>query len=136
MDLLNSLKIAASGLGAQSQRMRVISENIANANSTATEKGGDPYQRRVPTFVVDYDREIGGNLVKAGKIKLDDSDFGVRFEPGHPAADEKGYVKTPNVNGMIEAMDMREAQRSYEANLNVISSARRMLAKTLDILRV
>ena len=136
MDLLNSLKIAASGLGAQSQRMRVISENIANANSTATEKGGDPYQRRVPTFVVDYDREIGGNLVKAGKIKLDDSDFGVRFEPGHPAADEKGYVKTPNVNGMIEAMDMREAQRSYEANLNVISSARRMLARTLDILRV
>ncbi len=136
MDLLNSLKIAASGLGAQSQRMRIISENIANASSTASEKGGDPYRRKLPTFAVEFDREIGSDIVKAGRIKFDQSEFGVRFEPGHPAADEKGYVKTPNVNGMIEAMDMREAQRSYEANLNVIKSARRMLAKTLDILKV
>ena len=136
MDLLNSLKIAASGLGAQSQRMRIISENIANASSTASEKGGDPYRRKLPTFKVEFDREIGADLVKAGRIKYDQSDFGVRYEPGHPAADAKGYVKTPNVNGMIEAMDMREAQRSYEANLNVIKSARRMLSKTLEILKV
>ena len=136
MDLLNSLKIAASGLGVQSQRMRVISENIANADSTATEKGGDPYRRKLTTFTSELDRETGLELVKSGKIKLDKADFGMRFEPGHPAADEKGYVKTPNVNGLVEAMDMREAQRSYEANLNVITSARRMLAKTLEILRV
>ncbi len=135
MDLMNSLKIAASGLGVQSQRMRVISENIANADSTATEKGGDPYRRKVSTFTQELNRDIGLEVVKAGRIKLDKSDFGMRFEPGHPAADEKGYVKTPNVNGLVEAMDMREAQRSYEANLNVITSARRMLAKTLEILR-
>ena len=136
MDLLNSLKIAASGLGAQSHRMRVISENLANTNSTSVEKGGDPYRRKVPTFEHEFNREIGGDVVKVGKIKKDQSEFGVRYDPGHPAADDKGYIKTPNVNGLIEAMDMREAQRSYEANLNVISSARRMLAKTLEILRV
>lgn len=136
MDLMNSLKIAASGLGVQSHRMRVISENIANADSTSTEKGGVPYQRKMTTFTNELDRETGLELVKAGRIKLDKSDFGMRFEPGHPAADDKGYVKTPNVNGLVEAMDMREAQRSYEANLNVITSARRMLAKTLEILRV
>lgn len=136
MELLRSLKIAASGLGAQSQRMRVISENIANSESTAEVKGGDPYRRKVVTFNQELDRSLGATIVKAGKIKLDSSDFGLKHEPGHPAADEKGYIKTPNVNGMVEAMDMREAQRSYEANLNVITSARRMLAKTLDILRV
>lgn len=136
MDLIQSLKIAASGLGAQSHRMRIISENIANTSSTATEKGGDPYQRKLTTFSQEYDRAIGADVVRAGKVKLDKSKFGVRFEPGHPAADDKGYIKTPNVNGLVEAMDMREAQRSYEANLNVITSARRMLAKTLEILRV
>ena len=136
MELLRSLKIAASGLGAQSQRMRIISENIANSESTAEVKGGDPYRRKVVTFSQELDRSLGATVVKAGKIKLDSSDFGLKHEPGHPAADEKGYIKTPNVNGMVEAMDMREAQRSYEANLNVITSARRMLAKTLDILRV
>ncbi len=136
MDLLNSLKIAATGLGAQSHRMRIISENIANSDSTSTEKGGDPYRRKVVTFAQEYDRATGVDVVRAGKVKYDKSDFGMRFEPGHPSADDKGYVKTPNVNGLVEAMDMREAQRSYEANLNVITSARRMLAKTLEILRV
>lgn len=136
MELLRSLKIAASGLGAQSQRMRIISENIANTDSTANVKGGDPYRRKVVTFTQELDRSIGATVVNSGKVKYDSSDFGLRFEPGHPAADEKGYIKTPNVDGMVEAMDMREAQRSYEANLNVITSARRMLAKTLEILRV
>ncbi len=136
MELLRSLKIAASGLGAQSQRMRVISENIANSDSTAEVKGGEPYRRKVVTFSQQLDRSIGASVVSAGKVKYDMGDFGLKHEPGHPAADEKGYIKTPNVNGMIEAMDMREAQRSYEANLNVITSARRMLAKTLEILRV
>lgn len=136
MDLMKSLKIAASGLGAQSHRMRIISENIANTDSISNIKGGDPYQRKLSTFKQVYDNEIGAELVQHGKVKFDTSDFGMRLEPGHPGADDKGYVKTPNVNGMVEAMDMREAQRSYEANLNVITSARKMLSKTLDILRV
>lgn len=135
MDLMKSLKIAASGLGAQSHRMRIISENIANSDSTATTKGGDPYRRKVATFSQEFDRAIGAEVVQVGKVKNDTSDFGLRYEPGHPAANDEGYIKTPNVNGMIEAMDMREAQRSYEANLNVITSARRMMAKTLEILR-
>lgn len=135
MDLMKSLKIAASGLRVQGGRMRIISENIANSNSTAKTPDGNPYQRKLPTFNQIYDREIGVHLVQSGPVRLDKSDFGSRFEPGHPAANEDGYVKTPNVNTLIEGMDMREAQRSYEANLNVINATRRMLARTLDILR-
>ncbi|MCG8561328.1 MAG: flagellar basal body rod protein FlgC [Hyphomicrobiales bacterium] len=135
MDLIASMKVAASGLRAQSGRMRVIAENLANASSTAKTPDGDPYQRRVSTFKQEFDRELGANIVKSGRIKLDRSDFGRRFEPGHPAADKDGYVKLPNVNTLVESMDMREAQRSYEANLNVIGATRRMLSRTLDILR-
>lgn len=135
MDFMTSIKIAASGLRAQSGRMRVIAENIANAESTAATKGGDPYRRKLPTFRQVFDREIGATEVKLGRIETDRSEFGLRFEPGHPAADDKGYVKTPNVNSMVETVDMREAQRSYEANLNVINATRRMLTKTLEILR-
>lgn len=136
MDLLASMKIAASGLKAQSGRMRVIAENLANANSTAQKPGEDPYQRRIPTFTQAFDRELGMTTVKAGRIKVDKTEFPKRYEPGHPAADKAGYVKLPNVNSLVEGMDMREAQRSYQANLNVISATRRMLARTLDILRV
>ena len=132
---MKSMKIAASGLLAQSGRMRVIAENIANADSTAQTKEGTPYRRKISTFKQHYDREIEANMVEAGRIKYDRSDFEVRYEPGHPAADVNGYVKTPNVNAIVESMDMREAQRSYEANLNVISASRRMLSRTLDILR-
>ena len=136
MDLMASMKVAAAGLKAQSGRMRVIAENLANSNSTASEPGADPYRRRIPTFSQEFNRELGIKTVTTGRIKLDQSDFGKRYEPGHPAADSQGYVKLPNVNGLIEGMDMREAQRSYQANLNVISATRRMLARTLDILRV
>lgn len=136
MDLLASMKIAASGLKAQSGRMRVIAENLANTNSTASKPGGDPYRRRIPTFSQEFNRELGMNTVQPGRIKLDKTDFPKRFEPGHPAADKAGYVKLPNVNALVEGMDMREAQRSYQANLNVISATRRMLSRTLDILRV
>ena len=115
--------------------MRVIAENLANADSTATTPQGEPYRRRVPTFVSELNREIGAQVVRPGRILTDRSDFKSRYEPGHPAADAKGYVKTPNVNPLIESMDMREAQRSYEANLNVVSSTRRMLMRTLDILK-
>ena len=135
MELEKSMRIAASGLRAQSGRMKIIAENIANADSTAKTKGGDPYQRRMPTFREVFDAEIGANVVKQGRVQLDKSDFGEKFDPGNPAANDKGMVKTPNVNTLIEMVDMREAQRSYEANLNVIGSTRRMLSKTLDILK-
>ncbi len=136
MDLMASMKVAAAGLKAQSGRMRVIAENLANSNSTASEPGADPYRRRIPTFTQEVNRELGIKMITSGRIRLDQSDFGKRYEPGHPAADSQGYVKLPNVNALIEGMDMREAQRSYQANLNVISATRRMLARTLDILRV
>ncbi len=135
MDFVASMKIAAAGLRAQSGRMRVIAENLANSSSTSNTADGDPYRRRIPTFKQEFDRELGAMIVKTGRIKADRSDFGRRYEPGHPAADKNGYVKLPNVNPLIESMDMREAQRSYEANLNVISATRRMLSRTLDILR-
>src|SRR6476660_9757629 len=135
MDFLRSLAIAASGLKAQAGRIRVISENIANADSTALKPGGDPYRRKVPTFDHKFERELDAQTVSLGRVSRDKKAFEVRHEPGHPAADGAGDVKYPNVNPLVEQMDMREAQRSYEANLNVISSTRRMLAKTLDILR-
>jgi flagellar basal-body rod protein FlgC len=135
MDFIRTLMIAASGLKAQSGRMRVISENIANANSTAAAPGGDPYRRRIPTFRSAFDRELQANIVSLGRVQNDKSDFVTRSEPGNPAADAKGHVKYPNVNPLIEAVDIREAQRSYEANLNVISATRRMISRTLDLLK-
>lgn len=134
-DFLNSLKISATGLHAQTARMRVIAENIANADSAARTPDEDPYRRRIPTFRAVFDQEAGGYAVKIGRLAYDLSDFEQRFEPGHPAADERGYVRYPNVNTLIEAVDMREAQRTYEANLNVVSSTRQMVGRTLDILR-
>lgn len=135
MDLMASMKIAAAGLKAQGGRMRVIAENLANANSTASSPNESPYRRKIPTFTQEFNRAVGANMIKIGRITADQSEFAKRYEPGHPAADSQGYVKLPNVNALIEGMDMREAQRSYEANLNVISATRRMLARTLDILR-
>lgn len=135
MDFLKSLQVAASGLKAQTARMRIISENIANADSTGRAPGADPYQRRIPTFRSELDRELGVHRVELGRVKLDRSEFGRRFEPGHPAADEQGYVKTPNVNRLVETMDLRQAQRSYEANLNIVTATRRMINRTLQILR-
>lgn len=135
MDLMKSIMIAASGLKAQSGRMRVISENLANAQSTAKNPQDDPYRRKLVTFENVYNRELGAQEVRAGKITFDQSDFSRRYEPGHPAADAAGYVKMPNVNSLVEMMDMRQAQLSYEANLNVLRSARNMAASTLDVLR-
>ena len=134
-DFLRSMSIATSGLRAQAGRMRVISENIANADSTASTAGGDPYRRKVPTFSSELDRSLDSQVVKLGRIKTDTSDFRVKHEPGNPAADPQGNVKYPNVNSLVEMTDMRDAQRSYEANLNIISATRRMLARTLDILK-
>lgn len=135
MDFMRSIFIAASGLRAQSSRMRVISENIANANSTASAANADPYRRRVPTFTTNFDRELQATVVQMGRVQTDQSAFTVRNEPGHPAADALGNVRYPNVNPLIETVDLREAQRSYEANLNVITATRRMIARTIEILR-
>lgn len=135
MDFFKSLTVAASGLRAQAGRMRVISENIANADTTATRKGDAPYRRKVVTFQKSLDQEMGVQTVSLGPVKRDKGEFRSQYEPGHPMADAKGFVQKPNVDTMIENLDMREAQRSYEANLNVITTTRRMLARTLDILR-
>jgi flagellar basal-body rod protein FlgC len=136
MDFLKSISIAASGLRAQAGRMRVISENIANADSTAQGPGGDPYRRRIPTFRSEVDRTLNARVVAMGRVRSDPSDFRVKYEPGHPAADATGNVRYPNINPLIEMTDMREAQRSYEANVNVISATRRMIQRTLEILKV
>ena len=135
MDLVRSIAIAASGLKAQSGRMRVIAENLANADSTAPTPGGDPYRRKIPTFESPFDQASTRELVALGRIAARRAPFRQEYEPGNPAADASGYVKLPNVNTLVEPMDMREAQRAYEANLNVIGAARRMIQRTLDILR-
>ncbi len=134
-DFLRSMSISTSGLRAQAGRMRVISENIANADSTAKTAGGDPYRRKIPTFSSELDRTLDARVVSLGKVKPDNSDFRVKHEPGNPMADTNGNVKYPNVNSLVEMTDMREAQRSYEANLNIISATRRMIQRTLDILK-
>jgi flagellar basal-body rod protein FlgC len=134
-DFARSMGIATSGLRAQAGRMRVISENIANADSTAATAGGDPYRRKVPTFSSELDRTLDAQVVSMGKIKSDATAFRVKHEPGNPAADAAGNVKYPNVNPLVEMTDMRDAQRSYEANLNIISATRRMVALTLNILK-
>ena len=135
MDFVKSLAIAASGLRAQAGRMRIISENIANANSTAQTQGGNPYRRKIVTFHSELDRSIDARVVAIGRVHSDPTQFRVKYEPGNPAADAKGNVKYPNVNAVIEMTDMRDAQRSYQANLNVISATRRMIQRTLDLLK-
>ncbi|MEO0384107.1 MAG: flagellar basal body rod protein FlgC [Pseudomonadota bacterium] len=135
MDFLKSLVTAASGLQAQSGRMRIIAENIANADSTAQTPEGDPYRRQIPTFRASLDRETESRTVELGPVRPDRGEFRLRFDPSHPAANDEGYVAMPNVNRLVEAMDMRNAQRSYEANLNVVQSTRQMISRTLDILR-
>ncbi|HHG90948.1 MAG TPA: flagellar basal body rod protein FlgC [Devosia sp.] len=134
-DFTTTLKIAAGGLQAQSARMRVISENLANVDSAGRTPEEDPFRRRIPTFKAVFDREMGAYNVQLGRMAVDSSEFETRYEPGHPAANEQGFVKYPNINSLIELADMREAQRSYEANLNIIRSSRAMFGQTLDILR-
>jgi flagellar basal-body rod protein FlgC len=124
-----------AGRRAQAGRMRVISENIANADSTALTAGGEPYRRKIPSFTSALDRTLDAKVVTLGRIRTDQSAFRVKNEPGNPAADPAGNVRYPNVNPLIEMTDMREAQRSYEANLNIISATRRMIQRTLDILK-
>ena len=135
MNLSTSMTIAASGMRAQSSRMRVIAENIANANSTSPTPDGDPYRRQVATINSEFDQQLGATVVEAGKPVEDQSDFRLQYDPGNPAADKQGYVKLPNVNPLVEIMDMREAQRSYEADLTVMEASKSMLARTVDLLK-
>lgn len=135
MDFMKTLMISSAGLKVQTGRMRVIAENVANASSVSDQPGGDPYRRQIPTITSKFDKELGAEMVKLGRIVPDRSDFETRYEPNNPAADASGNVKYPNVSPLIEMVDMQSAQRTYEANLNVVSSTRNMMQKTIDILR-
>ena len=135
-DLKASLFIAGSGMYAQGTRLRVISENLANAHSTTQVPGEDPYRRKLVTFRNMIDRDLGVDLVRIKEISPDrKSALQIKYEPGHPAADPDGYVKYPNVSTLVELMDMREANRSYESNLKVIETARKMYSSALGILK-
>lgn len=133
--ITSTMKIAASALEAQSMRMKIVSENIANARSTGETPGSDPYRRKVVSFGNEIDRLTGVGLVEVSKLGVDRSDFRMEHDPGNPAADADGYVKMPNVNPLVEMADMREANRSYEANLQVIKQARELINLTIDMMR-
>ncbi|MCJ2096428.1 flagellar basal body rod protein FlgC [Methylobacterium sp. J-072] len=135
MEFSKSLTVAAAGLKAQSGRMRIIAENIANADSAPASAGAEPYRRKIPSFTSHMDPETGAKLVEAGRVRRDQTAFRTKYEPGNPAANARGEVQMPNVNALIENMDLREAQRSYEANLNMVTSTRKMLSQTLSILK-
>ena len=135
MDLYKAMTVSAAGMKAQGARLKVIAENMANANTTAETPGDMPYRRKVVTFQNMMDRQAGVDTVRVAKVDVDKSDFQRRYDPSHPSADSEGYVLLPNVNPLIEAMDMREAQRSYEANLSVIEASRTMLNRTVELLR-
>jgi len=130
-----TLKTAASGMAAQTLRLRTISENLANASSTAASPGADPYRRKLVTFKNVLDRETGASTVEVDRIALDAAPFELKYMPGHPAADGNGYVRMPNVNPLVEMSDLREAQRSYQANVDAIDATNTMISRTIDMLR-
>jgi flagellar basal-body rod protein FlgC len=134
-DLMKTMRLSTAGMKAQGTRLRVIAENVANADSLPTEPGREPYRRRVVTFKNELDRATGLQTVRVKNIRADRGEFPQRFDPNHPAADANGYVRTPNVNSLIEIADMREAQRSYEANMTTLKAAKTMLQGTIDVLR-
>ena len=135
-EILNAMKVSAMGMRAQGTRIRVISENVANADTTGETPGADPYRRQTISFKNTLDKELGINTVEVNKIGEDmKDDFELKYLPDHPAANADGYVKMPNVNPFIEIMDVREAQRSYEANLGLIDQSRNMIMRTIDLLR-
>ena len=134
-DFSASMFIAGSGMRAQGLRLRVISENLANADSTADTPGGDPYRRKTITFQNVMDEALAADVVRIREIGEDPSEFDLRFDPSHPAANEDGYVQLPNVSSLVETMDMREANRSYQANVRVIETAKNMHSQAISILR-
>ncbi len=135
MDIAKALSISARGMDAQTARLRVIAENLANQDTTGSTPGAAAYRRRTVTFENRLDSSLGTETVRVKSIAPDKSVQPQRFDPSHPAADAQGYVRTPNVNSFIEVMDMREAQRSYSANLNVLEATRGMLTRTIELLK-
>ena len=135
MDLTKILHTSAAGMHVQGERMRIVAENLANAGSAANTPDAKPYRRKLITFSNELDRELGVQLVEVAKVTFDKSEFGRKYDPGHPGANDQGYVLTPNVNSLIEMTDMREAQRSYQANLSIIGIAKDMLSRTVALLQ-
>ncbi len=135
MDLDRALSISAAGMAAQSARLRVVAENIANRDSTGQTPGAEPYRRKTITFDNRLDRAVGARMVQVARVAEAPGDFPEEYDPGHPAADARGYVRRPNVDSLIESMDMREAQRSYSANLAVLETTRGMLSRAIEALR-
>jgi flagellar basal-body rod protein FlgC len=135
LDISKALAISAAGMDAQTVRLRVIAENLANQDTTGSTPGADAYRRKLVTFENRVDRALGTDIVRAKRIAPDQSPLPQRYDPSHPAADAQGYVRTSNVNSFIEVMDMREAQRSYSANLNVLEATRSMLTRTIGLLK-
>jgi flagellar basal-body rod protein FlgC len=135
MDLDRALRISAAGMQAQSTRLRVVAENLANRDSTGQSAGADPYRRKTVTFANQMDRSAGLETVRVDRVGTAPGEFRQDYDPGHPAADARGYVKRPNVDSLVEMMDMREAQRSYSANLSVLETTRGMLTRTIEALR-
>lgn len=135
MDLLDTMQISGAGMRAQSERLKIVSQNIANAESVGSQNGTQPYRRQTVTFKNELDKATGARLVKLDKVRPDRSEFEKRYQPTHPMADAQGYVLYPNVNPVMEMMDMREARRGYEANVNVIESSKAMLSSTVNLLK-
>ena len=135
MDIARALDISSAGMEAQTARLRVIAENLANQDTTGSTPGADPYRRKTVTFAETLDPQVGTPTVEVKKIGQDMTDFTLKYDPSHPAANAQGYVKMPNVNSFVEMMDMREAERSYSANLNVMQATRTMLTRTIDLLK-
>lgn len=134
-DLNQALDVSAAGMDAQTARLRVIAQNIANQDTTGSSPGADAYRRKTATFESVLDKVTGIEKVQIKEIGTDNSDLPLKYDPSNPAANAQGYVKLPNVNSFIEMMDMREAERSYSANLSVMQATRGMLSRTLDILK-
>jgi flagellar basal-body rod protein FlgC len=135
MELDKALDIAARGMDAQTTRLRVIAENLANQDTTGSTPGADPYRRKTVTFENRLDKQLGTDSVRVKQVGRDNGDFPQRYDPSNPAANADGYVKLPNVNSLVEVMDMHEAERSYSANLAVMQASRSMLTRTIDLLK-
>ena len=135
MEINKALSISARGMDVQTTRLRIIAENLANQDTTGSTPGADPYRRKTVTFESRLDRQLGAETVHVGKIGRDASAFPQHYDPSNPAANADGYVRLPNVNGLVELMDMREAERSYNANLSVMQASRSMLTRTIDLLK-
>jgi len=135
MDLSTAMTISARGMDVQTERLQVIAENLANQNTAGSSPGADPYRRKTITFQNTMDQTLGASTVSVKSVGTDPSDFQTRYDPSNPAANTQGYVKLPNVNSFVEVMDMREAERSYSANLNAMEATRTMLTRTVEMLK-